>query len=181
MANRECTGLKELAAAKTLEACAAACCADAACSVYQFCAAGGGCDGATGTDAQCWHGDMHSCGGGTRAGWVGMGNGGPPPVSSADIQGVRIAHNSMTSQAIGTQATLSLTQQAATRWDYDFCSLLVFAQIAIVRVHVVAAAGFPKAVARPPDGCKVTVETEQPVSGTITVDVDSSKPSPKFA
>lgn len=105
---------------------------------------------------------------------------GPPPASTADIEGVRIAHNSMTRQGKGSQATLSLAQQNATRWEYDFCSLLVFAQIAIVRVHVVAAAGFPKAVARPPDGCKLTVETDVPVSGTITVDVDSSKPDSGF-
>ena len=58
---------------------------------------------------------------------------------------MRIAHNSMTKLGRGTQATLSLTQQGATRWEFDFCSQLVFAQIAIVRVHVVAADGFPKA------------------------------------
>jgi hypothetical protein len=47
-------------------------------------------------------------------------------------------------------------------------------------VHVVAADGFPTAVARPPVGCKVTVETSTPVTGTITVDVDSSEPSASF-
>ena len=57
---------------------------------------------------------------------------------------------------------------------------LVFPQIAIVRVHVSAASGFPNAVARPAVGCTVTVETEQPMTGSITVDVDSSEPSPKF-
>ncbi len=57
---------------------------------------------------------------------------------------------------------------------------LVFPAIAIVRVHVSAASGFPNAVARPSVGCTVTVQTEQPMTGSITVDVDSSEPSPKF-
>ena len=36
-------------------------------------------------------------------------------------------------------------------------------------------------VARPPQGCAVTVETEEPVTGTVTVDVDSSEASPSFS
>eukprot|EP00966_Prymnesium_polylepis_P240834 5569455-Prymnesium_polylepis.2 len=83
-------------------------------------------------------------------------------------------------QAKGTQATLSLSQVAASSWAYDFCDRLIFPQIAGVRVHVVAASGFPTAVARPPDGCKVTVETAEPVTGTITVELDSSAPSDEF-
>jgi hypothetical protein len=38
---------------------------------------------------------------------------------------VRIAHNSMGSNGKGTQASLSLTQTAATSWTYDFCDSLV--------------------------------------------------------
>ena len=93
VANRECQGLKEQQGATTLEACAAACCADAGCSVYQFCAAGGGCDGATGTDAQCWHGDMKACGGGTRHGWVGMGHGSPPPAVIDTLHAIGHPHH----------------------------------------------------------------------------------------
>ena len=68
----------------------------------------------------------------------------------------------------------------ATTWRFDFCAKLVFAQIATVRVHVVAQKGFPTAVARPPEACVVTVETAEEMTGTITVDVDSSEPSARF-
>ena len=51
---------------------------------------------------------------------------------------------------------------------------------ALVRVHAVAESGFPRAVARPPAGCKVTVETDVPMNGTVTVDVDSAQPSSGF-
>jgi hypothetical protein len=101
------------------------------------------------------------------------------PAGPVTVEGVRIAHNLM-GKAKGTQATMALTQTAATTWAFDFCDRLVFPQIAIVRVHVVAATGFPRAVARPPSGCKVVVETDTAVTGTITVDVDSSMPSSKF-
>ena len=40
--------------------------------------------------------------------------------------------------------------------------------------------GFPQAVARPTTNCTVTVETSEPVTGTITVEVDSSAPSLSF-
>ena len=178
-AERECQGLGQVAAS-SLVACASVCCADQSCSVYQWCDRGGGCDGATGTDAQCWVGAVSGCTGGRREGWSGMSapSSPPPPIK---ISGVRIAHNSMQGGSVGTQATLSLTQRDATSWAFDFCDRLVFAQIATVRVHVVAASGFPRAVARPPDGCKVTVETSEAMSGTITVDVDSSEPDDEFS
>ena len=102
------------------------------------------------------------------------------PAAPLSIEGVRIAHNSMTRNGVGTQATLSLHKALATRWEFDFCELLVFAQIAVVKVHVTALSGFPTAVARPATGCRVLVETSEPVTGTITVDVDSSQPSPNF-
>ena len=177
-ADRECQGLGQVEA-KSLDACAAVCCADQSCSVYQWCGKGGKCDGATGTDAQCWVGSVAGCTSGTRKGWEGM-SAPPSPPSPAKVSGVRIAHNSMQGGSVGTQATLSLTQSDATSWAFDFCKKLVFPQIATVRVHVVAASGFPRAVARPPDGCKVTVETSEAMSGTITVDVDSSEPSDEF-
>ena len=206
-ADRECQGLHTVAAS-SLEACAAACCTDPKCSVYQWCPKGGTCQGATGTDAQCWTGPVSGCTGGTRKGWAGMSSAPvvegvriahnsmgwssvsgasmlpapvPVPVPVAAVEGVRIAHNSMGGKEVGTQATLSLTQAKPTStWKFDFCDRLIFPQIAIVRVHVVAVSGFPIAVARPPDGCEVTVETNEPVTGTITVDVDSSAPSEAF-
>mmetsp|Transcript_12168 Transcript_12168/g.17611 ORF Transcript_12168/g.17611 Transcript_12168/m.17611 type:complete len:185 (+) Transcript_12168:1375-1929(+) len=76
--------------------------------------------------------------------------------------------------AKSSRATLSLTQQNATVWEFDFSSSLLFPTIATVRINVVAEEGFPIAVARPPRGSKVTVETNIPITGTITVDVDSS-------
>jgi len=180
VAGRECQGLSLVGGASTLDECKAACCGDDRCTVYQFCEAGGACDGATGAAAQCWAGDIGGCTSGERRGWVGMG-GSAAPAPPVQVEGVRIAHNSMEGQAVGTQATLSLTQSAATRWAFDFCKQLVFPTIATVRVHVVAASGFPAAVARPPDGCRVTVETQEALTGTITVEVDSSAPSAEFA
>ena len=95
------------------------------------------------------------------------------------IEGVRIAHISM-SNVLGTQAELSLTQTNAKMWRYDFCTRLVFSQIATVKFHVMAETGFPVAVARPPEGCNVVIETSEPMTGTITVEVDSSSPSTSF-
>jgi hypothetical protein len=178
----DCQGLtlRDGAPSHSAAACEAACCADAACSVYQFCAAGGQCTGATGTAAQCWTGSFDHCSAGGRHGWEGKGGiaNPAPPVS---VRGVLIAENANSAAGLkGSRATLSLTQHAATSWPFDFCSLLVFAQVAIVRVHVTAESGFPTAVARPPNGCKLTVETDVPVTGTVTVDVDSALPSNQF-
>ena len=49
---------------------------------------------------------------------------GPGPAGGLTVEGVRIAHNSMTKNGVGTQATLSLTQTAGTIWKFDFCELL---------------------------------------------------------
>lgn len=101
------------------------------------------------------------------------------PEGGLTIEGVRIAHNSMPN-VLGTQAEISLTKTEAKIWLYDFCPLLVFPQIATVKFHVMAASGFPQAVARPPEGCKVVIETSEPMTGTIVVEVDSSAPSTSF-
>jgi len=96
------------------------------------------------------------------------------------VTGVRVEGNSFTGGGGGTRATLTLTQAAATQWQFDFCSLLVFPSIQRVSVSVVAAAGFPVAQARPPVGCTVLVETSTPVTGDVTVTVDSSALSADF-
>eukprot|EP01063_Lacrimia_lanifica_P012907 TRINITY_DN1959_c1_g1_i4.p1 TRINITY_DN1959_c1_g1~~TRINITY_DN1959_c1_g1_i4.p1 ORF type:complete len:471 (+),score=87.65 TRINITY_DN1959_c1_g1_i4:73-1485(+) len=70
------------------------------------------------------------------------------------VTGSVIAHNSVIEGALGTQATLSQSRTNATSWSFNFCKSLVFPQIA--------------------------VETNVPMTGTITVDVDSSAPSTKF-
>lgn len=174
---KACQGLSHSRAGSTsLDHCESVCCNDPDCSVYQWCGPGGGCEGASGTEAQCWIGKLSDCDHGTRRGWTGKGD--PNTPNTAKVTGVRIVHNAKGGK--GTQATLSLTQKAATKWEFDFCDLLIFPVIAIARVHVVAAEGFPTAVSRPTTNCKLLVETQTAVTGTITVDVDSSTPSSSF-
>jgi hypothetical protein len=83
-ANRKCVGLKSFKA-ETEDACAAKCCADTQCTVYQFCAAGKYCDGeAKGkSGAECYMGSIDGCSSDIRKGWVGMSGGvGPSPTPS---------------------------------------------------------------------------------------------------
>ena len=63
---------------------------------------------------------------------------------------------------------------------FDFCDVLIFPTIAFAKVHVSAESGFPTAIARPSQNCTLVVETSVPVTGTITVEVDSSEPSSRF-
>ena len=105
----------------------------------------------------------------------------PPPAGAAvAVSGTLIAGNSFTGSGAGTRATLTLAQTAATAWSFDFCDRLVFPRIARVEVGVVAAVGFPRAVARPPQGCTVLIETDVAVTGNVTVTVDSSDLSADF-
>ena len=73
----QCEGLAgPLAGVTTADACAAACCADASCNVWQFCAAGG-CSGSQAPPQSCYTGaDTSGCGGG--GGWQGFGSAVPP-------------------------------------------------------------------------------------------------------
>jgi len=54
------------------------------------------------------------------------------------------------------------------------CDLSTVDGVKIEAVCANVSLRFPIAVARPPRGSKVTVETNIPITGTITVDVDSS-------
>jgi len=91
------------------------------------------------------------------------------------VRGSRIEMNSFTGGAGGSRAAMALTQTAATQWAFDFCDRLVFPSIArVISVTVSAASGFPVAVARPPVGCTLLVETSAAVTGTVSVEVDSS-------
>jgi len=184
-----CIDLDRASAAgdKSLAMCEAECCAKADCTVAQWCAAGDSqsrCDGVSGKDAECWIGKYSKCiGHGKRIGWQGRGNDGgsapgPTPSGPVKMSGTRIEHNS--EGKVGTKVTQSLTQTAATMWNFNFCDELLIPQIAIARVHVSAATGFPTAVARPTTDCNLVVETSVPVTGTVTVDVDSSEPSAGF-
>ena len=100
--------------------------------------------------------------------------------ATVTVLGALIAGNAFTGGGVGTRAALTLSQSATTSWSFDFCDRLVFPVIARVAVSVVAASGFPHAVARPPVGCTVLVETDAPVTGNITVEVDSSAISADF-
>ena len=99
---------------------------------------------------------------------------------NVSVKGTRIESNSFCGQGVGSKATMSLTQSAATSWNFDLCDLLVFPTISRVKVSVIASSGFPVAVARPPSGCTVLVETSEPVTGTISVEVDSSDLDSEF-
>jgi len=93
------------------------------------------------------------------------------------IKDVRIHQNSFTTHARGTRATKSITHKDASSWFFDFCNVLIFPQIASVRFSLQATTQettFVNAMAAPPDNCTVTILTDKPFSGTVTVDVDSS-------
>lgn len=98
------------------------------------------------------------------------------PGATVAVSGTRIDSNSFTGGARGSRATLTLTQTAASLWNFDFCALLVFPTIARAEVVSVASAlGFPRAVVRPSAGCVVIVETDVVFNGSITVTADSSE------
>jgi len=181
VANADCQGFTQApssSAASSLDACQTACCTATGCTAYQWCQ-DGKCDGATGAGAQCWIGRMSECSDmPERKGWQGFGRSGS---SSVSVVGTNIGANSMKAGVKGTKATMTLRNVSSSVWMFNFCNVLLFPTIEIVRVHVVAESGFPNAVARPPKGCIVQVETDVPVTGSITVDVDSSVPSKKFS
>ena len=71
-----------------------------------------------------------------------------------------------------TQATLTLTQRAATKWVFDFGALLVFPQIEKVMYSVTSASStWFQHVARPANGSVVVVETSVPVDATVSIEV----------
>jgi hypothetical protein len=102
------------------------------------------------------------------------------PGKAVAVKGTRIESNSFCGQGVGSKATLSLTQTAASQWNFTFCDYLVFPTISRVKVSVIAASGFPTAIARPPVGCSVLVETSESVTGTVSVEVDSSDLDSEF-
>lgn len=99
----------------------------------------------------------------------------PGLAAPTSISGTRIDSNSFKGNGAGTRATITTAVSGATSTTLDFCALLTFAVIDHVAAIVVAAeSGFPAAVARAPVGCTVVVETSEPLTGNITVSVDSS-------
>ena len=102
--------------------------------------------------------------------------------TAVTVEGVSIESNSFSGQTgAGTKATLTQTfTNNQTQWLFNFCPQLVFPTIATVDVNFLADAGFPRVVARPPSGCSVTVESDVAFTGSVTVKVDSSRPSPEL-
>lgn len=100
--------------------------------------------------------------------------------SAVSVSGTLVEGNSFSGRAAGTRVTLTQAVSGATSASFDFCPVLVFPVIAQVRVSVVTSEGFPVAVARPPIGCNVSVEVSAPVTGSISVTVDSSSASVDF-
>lgn len=100
--------------------------------------------------------------------------------SVVSVTGTLVTANSFTGRAAGTRVTQTLPVTNSASTTFDFCSSLVFQTIANVDVSVIASSGFPVAVARPPVGCTILVETNVPITGSITVTVDSSTLSKDF-
>jgi len=76
-----------------------------------------------------------------------------------------------------TQATARLTLTQATKWTFDFTKRLLFPDIKSVQYSIELDSGFARHASRPPKGRVVVVETDTPVSGTVTVTVDQSTPT----
>jgi len=82
---------------------------------------------------------------------------------------------SLSTRSTQAMARLNLTQ--ATKWTFDFSNRLLFSDIQSVQYSFEVEGGtFARHVSRPPVGRTVVVETDVPVSGTVTVVVDQSKP-----
>ena len=100
--------------------------------------------------------------------------------SAVSVSGTLIEANSFGGRAAGSRVTQVVTLANAATATVDFCAALVFPSINHVTLSVTATAGFPVAVARPPTGCSVVVETSTAMTGSIAVTVDSSAQSAGF-
>lgn len=109
------------------------------------------------------------------------GNGAAPVVVGSLIAGN--SFNGGSAQGVSTKSSLTLTSAVPIdRWYFDFCDWLLFPRnIVSMQLSVASDAGFPIAVARPPQGnCTVMVETSIPVKGSITLAVDTADVSGGF-
>ena len=100
--------------------------------------------------------------------------------TSPYIRGTRIDSNTYTGNGMGTRATITANVHSITSYTFDFCSALIYPIIAEVKYSLVAATGFPVAIARPPVNCTVLVEFSEPMTGQITMSVDSARDVPGF-
>jgi len=165
----QCNGLHNAAEGdKSAEACEQSCCTDATCGVFQWADSTGGAK-----EGGCWIGRECTSAKSGNVSWIGATRSVRP--AGASVTDVRIEHNSFPHKGKGSKASLTQKITKATSATFDFCDRLIFQQIATAKVSVMAESGFPTAVARPASGCKVTVEIDIEMTGSITVDVDSSE------
>ena len=101
------------------------------------------------------------------------------------VSGVSITEE--TNAAAFTRVKRSLSHKSpSTRWEFDFSGVLLFPHVAIDEVQYSlmldqqqqqqggggsASSVFPRHVARAPNATAVVVETDQPVSGTVFIEV----------
>jgi len=97
------------------------------------------------------------------------------------LAGVRVDSNTFgRGGGAGTRATLTATLAGSSSHSFDFCPLLIYPVIAKVTHSLSATTGFPTSIARPTTNCTLLVEFSEPVTGFITVSVDSSSDSASF-
>jgi len=89
--------------------------------------------------------------------------------------GGNIVSNNMT--AVSTSSTRQLHLTNATEWEFDLSDELLFATIQRVQYSLELDDGQPlvRHASRPARGNRVVVETDVPVSGTVTIAVDQSR------
>eukprot|EP00929_Paragymnodinium_shiwhaense_P015937 TRINITY_DN124023_c0_g1_i1.p1 TRINITY_DN124023_c0_g1~~TRINITY_DN124023_c0_g1_i1.p1 ORF type:complete len:503 (+),score=54.08 TRINITY_DN124023_c0_g1_i1:52-1560(+) len=87
------------------------------------------------------------------------------------VTDVRFTENS---GALTSRATQTLAQKQATTWHFKFCQQLAIPHIVSAQVSLQAQAGFPRYIVRPIQNCSVLVETDEAVTGSMTVNVDVS-------
>ena len=92
------------------------------------------------------------------------------------MHGRQVRISDETNAAKATRVRRALTHaDASSTWAFDFSDELLFPALPIESVHysLVAAddAGFPQHVARTPVGATVAVQTSQPISGTVYIEV----------
>eukprot|EP00054_Salpingoeca_dolichothecata_P016149 m.94183 g.94183 ORF g.94183 m.94183 type:complete len:453 (+) comp21842_c0_seq6:247-1605(+) len=98
------------------------------------------------------------------------------------VTGTLISQNSFQSgNAQASRVTKTLTQKAATTWNFNFCKQLLPPVIQSISFSVMAETGTPNVVARPAVGCTVSLVSDTSFSGSITATVDASVYDEYFA
>ena len=98
---------------------------------------------------------------------------GPPLTHTAAINVQGNTLNGEPAPALAATATVTATSPTK-RFEYDFAPVLLFGNRTLVSVEyslVLPDGVFVRSAARPPVGARVVVETEEPVSGSVTIRV----------